>query len=138
MDVLSRFCCQNPECPDYGRRGAGNLTVCMRYGREKQARLLYCRTCKDRFSEYKGTALFRLRLGREKAISVLSHLLEGCGQRKICRLTGVSRTAVARLSKLAGDHAKALHDEIVAFSPKDRRGATRRKMGLRGKKTKEL
>ncbi len=138
MDDLSRFCCQNPQCPDYGRREAGNLTVCMHYGRENQTRLLYCRTCKARFSEYKGTPLFRLRLAREKAISVLSHLLEGCGQRKTCRLTGVSRTAVTRLSKLAGDHAKALHNELVAFSPKDPRDPTRRKMGFRGKKAKEL
>ena len=25
---LSRFCCQNQDCPDYGTRGIGNLTVC--------------------------------------------------------------------------------------------------------------
>jgi hypothetical protein len=31
-DDLSRFCCLNPACPDYGKRGAGNLTVPMRYG----------------------------------------------------------------------------------------------------------
>src|SRR5262245_487102 len=23
---LSRFCCQNPDCPDHGQRGLGNLT----------------------------------------------------------------------------------------------------------------
>ena len=33
MDDLSRFCCQNRRCPDYGRRGAGNLTACMEFGR---------------------------------------------------------------------------------------------------------
>ncbi len=27
MDNLSRFCCLNSDCPDYGKRGAGNLTV---------------------------------------------------------------------------------------------------------------
>ena len=27
MDDLSRFCCQNEKCPDYGKRGAGNLSV---------------------------------------------------------------------------------------------------------------
>jgi len=32
MDDLSRFCCQNSECPDYGKRGGGNLPVCGRYG----------------------------------------------------------------------------------------------------------
>ena len=28
QDDLSRFCCQNQECSDYGKRGVGNLTVC--------------------------------------------------------------------------------------------------------------
>jgi hypothetical protein len=27
MDDLSKFCCQNPKCADYGKRGAGNLMV---------------------------------------------------------------------------------------------------------------
>jgi hypothetical protein len=27
-DDLTGFCCQNPDCPDHGRRGAGNLSVC--------------------------------------------------------------------------------------------------------------
>jgi LacI family transcriptional regulator len=55
---LSRFCCQNPDCPDHGRRGAGNLTVCARYGKDQRRRMLYCRSCKARFSERKGTPLF--------------------------------------------------------------------------------
>ncbi|HMB05784.1 MAG TPA: hypothetical protein VKP69_18865, partial [Isosphaeraceae bacterium] len=51
MDDLSRFCCQNSDCPDAGRRGAGNLTVTGRLGKHRQYRLLYCRTCRARFSE---------------------------------------------------------------------------------------
>ena len=35
MDDLSRFCCLNSDCPDHGRRGAGNLTVSDRYGPDK-------------------------------------------------------------------------------------------------------
>ena len=30
MDDLARFCCQNPDCTLYGRRDAGNLSVCGR------------------------------------------------------------------------------------------------------------
>jgi hypothetical protein len=63
-DDLSRFCCQNDDCADYGQRGQGNLTVCMRYG-PQQRRLLYCKTCKARFSERKGTPLFDSRLPEE-------------------------------------------------------------------------
>ncbi len=35
---LSRFCCLNEGCAEYGKRPAGNLTVCIRYGKDKQQR----------------------------------------------------------------------------------------------------
>ena len=123
MDDLSRFCCQNPECQDYGKRDAENLTVCAHYGKEKQFRLLYCRTCKARFSERKGTPLFQSHLPLGKQFSILEHIAEGCGVRKTQRLTGVNQNTVIRYSKLAGNHAKALHDELVAFSPSDKGGS---------------
>ena len=116
-DDVSRVCCQNKDCADHGKRGAGNLTVCMRFGKEKRIRLLYCRTCKDRFSERKGTPFFQARLADEKALSVLEHIAEGVGVRKTARLVGVNKDTVVRYCLLAGDHARALHDELVSFSP---------------------
>ena len=119
MDNLSTFCCQNEDCVDYGKRDAGNLTVCMRYGKEKRLRLLYCRTCRSRFSERKGTALFQARLPQDKIESVLLHIQEGCGVRQTSRLTGVHSETVIRYSRLEGHHSKELHEELVRFSPQD-------------------
>ena len=117
-DDLVRFCCQNPNCPDHGQRGLGNLRVCFRYG-QKQRRLLACRTCQQRFSERKGTPLFDSRLSEGQVVSVLNHVAEGCGVRKTSRLVGVNKDTVVRYSLLAGEHARQLHDELVAFSPSD-------------------
>jgi LacI family transcriptional regulator len=117
MDDLSRFCCLNSDCPEYGRRGAGNLTVTSRYGPGKARRMLRCRTCQIRSSERKGTPLFDSRLPPGKAESVLEHVAEGCGVRQTGRLCKVNRNTVGRLSRLAGTHARDLHDEVVAFSP---------------------
>jgi transposase-like protein len=136
-DDLSLFCCQNPECPDYGQRGHGNLTVPMRYG-PQQRRLLRCKTCKARFSERKGTPLFDTRLPEDKAVAVLQHIAEGVGVRKTSRLVGVNKDTVVRLSLLAGDHAQQLHDELVAFSPSNPRGPVRRKVVVRGQEGKAL
>ena len=122
---LSRFCCHSAECPDHRLRGAGNLTVCGRYGKQKQHRLLYCRTCRYRFSERKGTPLFDSRLPPEKVETVLEHIAEGCGVRQTGRLCKVNRGTVGRLSKIAGEHARDLHDELVALSPSDSRGPVR-------------
>lgn len=133
MDDLKSFCCQNSDCPDFGHRGHGNLTVCGRYGRH-QRRLLYCKTCKARFSERKGTPLFDTRLPDDKARAVLHHIAEGCGIRQTSRLVGVSKDTVVRYSLRAGEHAAQLHDELVAFSPADARGPIRRKVVLRRQK----
>ena len=138
MDDLSKFCCQNPHCADYGKRGAGNLMVNKRYGSQKQWRLLKCRTCRERFSERKGTPLFDARLPEEKVIAVLSHLSEGCGVRKTSRLLGVNKDTITRYALRSGGHAQQLHDELVAFSPGNAGSAMRRKVGLRGQKRSKL
>ena len=131
MDDLSRFCCLNTACPDSGRRGHGNLTVGMRSGPHQEARLLYGRTCTARFSERKGTPRFDTRLPRDKARAVLAHLADGCGTRQTARLVGVSKDTVTRLALRAGTHARQLHDELVALSPPNDRGPTRRAVVLR-------
>jgi transposase-like protein len=119
LEDLSRFCCLSEGCPDYGKRGAGNLTVCARYGKEKQRRMLYCRSCKARFSERKGTPLFGSQLTEEQALSIFEHLADRTGVRATARLVKVNRNTVVRYARLAGDHARLLHDERVAFSPED-------------------
>lgn len=119
MDDLSRFCCQNSRCDDYGKRGGENLTVTDRSGRY---RMLRCRRCKSRFSERKGTVFFASRLPQDKGVSILEHISEGVGMRKTSRLLGVKDQTVIRYARLAGNHAKALHDELVAVSPPDPRG----------------
>ena len=114
---IETFLCHNSACPDHGKRGQGNLYFRGWSGRDKRIRMVYCRTCKKSFSERKGTALERARLAEDKVVSVLDHIREGCGIRSTSRLTKVSRDTVSRYVALAGDQAKALHDELVAFSP---------------------
>ena len=119
MDDLSPFCCLNSACPDYGKRGHGNLTVTARYGPAKVRRMLRCSTCRFRFSERKGTPLFDARLPTDRVTAILAHVAEGVGTRKTARLTGVHPDTVTRYIRRAGPHAEALHDELVAFSPLD-------------------
>ncbi|HEU5117439.1 MAG TPA: hypothetical protein VFT74_12415 [Isosphaeraceae bacterium] len=123
-DNLARFCCQNPDCDLYGQRGGDNILVVDHFAKARH-RLLYCRVCKARFSEFKGTPLFRSRLPHEKVLAILEHLAEGCGVRQTARLVGVNKDTVTRLALLAGKHAKDAHDELVAFSPRNPRGPVR-------------
>ncbi|SRR6266542_3443055 len=137
QDDLSRFCCQNPRCALYGRRDGGNLYVRDHYGKSN-TRLLCCKQCKKRFSERKGTVLFNSKLPVDKSLAVLEHVNEGCGVRQTARLMRVTRGSVQRLVNKAGPHAKALHDELLAFSPADPRSAVRREVVVRTKKAAPL
>jgi transposase-like protein len=100
--------------------------------------MLRCRTCRTRFSERKGTPLFDTRLPEAKVISILAHLVEGCGVRKTSRLVEVNKDTVVRYSLRAGEHARQLHDELVAFSPGDPGTPVGRKVGVRGQEGSAL
>ena len=138
MEDLARFCCLNPDCPDHGKRGAGNVAPRGFYGPGKSRRLLWCKTCKQRFSERKGTPLFHCHLPADKAFAVLGHLQDGCGVRQTSRLVKVHQRTVLRLGRKAGDHAKVAHDELVSLSPLDDETATRREVELRPQEGEEL
>jgi hypothetical protein len=116
---IEHFFCHNSDCPDHGRRAQGNVYCRGWSGRNKQIRMVYCRTCKRSYSERKGTALERSQLPPDKVVSVLDHLREGCTIRATSRLTGVSRDTISRRLARAGEQSKNLHDELVAFSPSD-------------------
>ena len=138
MEDLSRFCCFNSDCPDRGKRGAGNIAPRAFYGPGKSRRLLYCKTCKRRFSERKGTPLFHCHLPADKALAVLEHLQDGCGVRQTSRLVRVNQRTVTRLGRKAGDHARAAHDELVSLSPPDDQAAAGREVELRLQEGEEL
>ncbi|WP_232069809.1 hypothetical protein [Gemmata massiliana] len=109
-----------------------------RYGPSQSRRMLRCRTCMARFSERKGTPLFDARLPPGKVRRVLARVAEGIGTRKTARLTGVHTDTVTRCTRSAGDHAQALHDELVPFSPEDRVGPVRREVSPCRPETEEL
>ena len=131
MRPIEDLCCQNKDCADAGKRGAGNLRWHGWSSVKSQIRTVYCRTCKTYFSERKATPLWDCRLPPEKAMAVLSHVAEGCGVRQTARLVHVNRNTVSRLTRAAGEHAKRLHEELVPFSPSDPGTPVRREMGIR-------
>jgi transposase-like protein len=137
MDDLKKFCCQNKKCPEYGIRDKENLRVRDTYG-PNNTRLLQCRVCKKRFSEHRGTIFFDSRLPKDKVVAIIKHVVEGNGMRKTGRLLDVEPDTVIRYTRLAGQHAEALHDELVEFSPPNPGASTRREVGLRVQEGKEL
>jgi len=80
MDVdVSDLCCVNTNCADAGKRGQGNLRFESWIGRAKDIRFVRCATCRWRFSERKGTPLFRAKLPAQEVEAIARHLMEGNG-----------------------------------------------------------
>jgi transposase-like protein len=112
MEIVVDVPCSNPDCPQVGIKGGGNVFVRRRYGPE-HIRFLRCTACKREFSERQGTAFWNLKLPKATIIQVTKHLAEGTGVRKTHRLTGVGRQTVGRVLRAVGGHAKAIHDQLV-------------------------
>lgn len=111
---LSAFCCQNARCPDFGKKGVGNLYQHNWVDRQTQRiRNLRCRTCKTEFSERKGTPWYQSRLPFDKGLALARHLAEGDGIRKTSRLVAVGQNTLMRYNRLLGTHGKALHEAQV-------------------------
>ena len=110
---FSHLACPNPECSDYGRRGAANLRLHGWSGRTKRIRCLRCATCGTDFSQRANTPLFGLRTDEDVLVAIARHLAEGVGCRATARLTGVGLNTVLRFTKLFGKHAELFHDCMV-------------------------
>jgi hypothetical protein len=70
LDV-SEFWCWHEGCPDYGRKGSGNIILKERYGRNDVA-LLLCRTFGHCFGENQGTPFFDPNTSMEEVLRTIA------------------------------------------------------------------
>lgn len=131
---LSEFYCPNPDCPDYGVRGLGNIACYETYGKHS-LRLLRCRSCKKRFSERRDTLFWGAHIHEEDIVRVVRCLAEGNSIRATARILGFNKNTVFRIFDVAGRHCerilqgllKDLHmeecqlDELWSFIKKRRK-----------------
>ena len=110
---FSHLACPNPDCSDYGRRGAGNLRPHGWSTKDKSVRCLRCTTCGTDFSQRANTPLFGLRTDHDTLLAIARHLAEGVGCRATARLTGVGLNTVLRFTARFGKHAELFHDSKV-------------------------
>ncbi len=92
------FFCPNDECPDYGKKGMGNVVVYNKYGRDNR-KLLKCKTCNFRFSERRNTFFFGLHTEESKIKEVILYLLDGKSFREAALTAGIDKDTVLRIWK---------------------------------------
>ena len=108
----SQFWCWDVNCPDYGKKGLGNIVLKERYGKNNTA-LLRCKTCGHCFSETRGTLFFGLSTPWDEVLRTLAMLPEKGSIRGVARATGHDKDAICRWMKLAGDHCNDVNNYFL-------------------------
>jgi transposase-like protein len=142
---LSALACPNPDCDDFNRFGAGNLSVAEHMGKHKAIRRLYCHTCGHRFSERHGSLLQYTKLPLDTVVRIVKCLGHGCSLDATADICEVDPRSVARLLEKAGLRADDFHrqqlerlrvpleavelDELHGRAGSGKKGATRRGEG---------
>ncbi|MGH9873921.1 MAG: IS1/IS1595 family N-terminal zinc-binding domain-containing protein [Pyrinomonadaceae bacterium] len=89
-----------------------------RFGKDRKGQQRFrCLSCGTTFTEPKIKMLDNMILAEGKALSVLSHLVEGCSIRSTERLTGVHRDTILDLLALAGRKCESLMDATIKDVP---------------------
>jgi transposase-like protein len=100
--------CSNPDCPDCGKRGQGNI---VKYGHDRKGKQRFkCTTCGHVYVETKNTIFYNRTLPEEKIILVCKLLVERNGVRAIERITGIHRDTVSSIMQALAEHAVLLSD----------------------------
>jgi len=106
---LSCFACPNPECADFNRFDAGNLSVAERMGKGRAIRRLYCHTCHHRFSEREGSLLADTKLPSPAVVRIVKCLGHGCSVEATADICDVDPRTVQRILEKAGPRAEDFH-----------------------------
>ncbi len=108
--ALAGLACPNPDCYDFNRFGAGNLSVAEWIGKAKHIRRLYCSSCGHRFSERQGTFPRYTKLPEEAVVRIVKCLGHGCSIEAAADICDVDPRTVARLLERAGRRAVDFHE----------------------------
>ncbi len=108
----SEFWCWNEECPDYGKKGKGNIVLKERYGNLENS-LLKCKTCRHCFSETRGTIFFGLKTPKEEILRTLAIIPEKGSIRGVARATGHNKNAICNWLDIAGAHSKEVTEHFL-------------------------
>jgi len=103
--------CSNAECPDYSKRGFGNI---VKYGHDEYGKQRFkCTTCNSVYIETKNTIFYKRKLPEEKIILICKLLVEKNGIRAIERITGIHRDTISNIMNDLAKHAREMTEFLI-------------------------
>lgn len=106
------FYCPNRGCPDYRKKGGGNVAVYHTYGKLRR-RLLRCRTCNRKFSERRISFTFGLHTEEGKVREVIRYMLSGMSIRATAAAARMDKDTVHRIWRKFVSYCEESMDTIV-------------------------
>ena len=114
--------CPNKVCSDYGKlqkdQPKKNIK---RFGKTRQGNQRdQCKTCGKTFSATTGTVFYRRHTDTEEILETLALVAEGVRISAISRVKGHKEDTILAWVRLAGQHAEALEEALLANYQLDR------------------
>jgi transposase-like protein len=107
--------CPNPDCADYGKRQTSQHKNIIRYGRTRSGQQRYhCHTCRQTFTETKGTLFYRRHTPASEIIKALAQLAEGNRISSVARTTGHSEDTILAWLKQAAAQVNQIEAILMA------------------------
>lgn len=106
---LAGFACPNPDCDDFNRFDADNLSVAEWTGKHKHIRRLYCNSCGHRFSDRQGSLMEYTKLPQETVVRIIKCLGHGCSIEAAADICEVDPRTVEHMLQKAGRRAEDFH-----------------------------
>ena len=107
--------CPNESCPDYGKLQTDRQRNIKKAGKTKQGRQRYqCKTCKQTFTETKGTVFYRRRTSEEEIVETLAFIAEGVRISSLARVKGHKEDTILNRWRAAAQHAEEIEEILMA------------------------
>ena len=138
---IKEFGCWNKDCPDFGKRGNGNILVKEVRGKNQRA-LLKCKTCNKCFCETHGTPIFGLKTPMNEIANALVLIPKLRSIRAVARHTNHKPDTIISWIELVNGNIKEFNeyfyenfhysqdqiDEIWSYIKQRKRGSNNKKM----------
>jgi transposase-like protein len=103
--------CWNEACRDYGQVGKG--TIIKNGKTEKGVQRYRCQTCKQTFTETRGTLFYRCRHSEEEIVACLAMVGDRSSLAAIHRIKGIKEETVCRWMERAAMQVEQIEEELV-------------------------
>jgi transposase-like protein len=107
--------CPNAACVEYGKRPAAEQTNIIKFGLTKAGHQRYqCTTCRQTFTETKGTLFYRRRTAESEIVKALAQIAEGSRISSVSRTTGHKEDTILAWLRDAAKQVEAIEAILLA------------------------